>query len=55
MEFQDVIDEAARLIRDYPELSFKEAIQKAKEMLGNEESIFKRSNVQYRQLDRKRQ
>lgn len=33
MDLQAITDEAVRFARDYPELTFKEAIEKAKEML----------------------
>ncbi len=36
--FQLITDEAVRIARDYPELSYKNAIEKAKEMLINERS-----------------
>jgi len=36
MDAQAITDEAVRIIRDYPEISFKEAIEKAKEMLIDE-------------------
>ena len=36
MELQEITDEAVRIARDYPELSFKEAIERAKEMLIDE-------------------
>ncbi len=36
MDLQAITDEAVRIARDYPELTYKEAIEKAKEMLINE-------------------
>lgn len=33
---QDVVDEAARILRDYPELRYSEAIKRAKNILGYE-------------------
>lgn len=35
-KIQEVVDEAVRLIRDYPELKYSEAIKKAKDILGKE-------------------
>jgi len=46
MELQEITDEAVRIARDYPEMSFKEAIELAKEII-DEESIFKQSTKQH--------
>lgn len=36
MDMQAITDEAVRIVRDYPEMTFKEAIEKAKEMMVDE-------------------
>lgn len=34
----DIVEEAVRIMRDYPELTHQEALDKAKEVLGYEEA-----------------
>lgn len=38
----EIMEEADRLLRDYPELSFQEAVEKAKEFYGGDGDVERR-------------